>query len=354
MSERERYRLKSAATAIDDWLICHKDLNASEYRMACHILRHQKNGDPPPTRDDLAKDMQVDPRSVARWLERLRDLGVIESSRDGRRNVYSFLKPRTSRKGDKKITDHSVIDKKITDPSITDPSISDRRVTHAKSRASGRHVPTTQDHFVTPSPVGVGVGSNSSKEEDSPTTNAREPLKTDLGRYMARRRFMAAPQFDDPSLDCAAHVRAIEEMERQGLNKSQIVYFLQLDPPVSESYPPQAPAGEELIEELPTEESPIEEEEALIVDSDDPQANMIRLWNRVLGTLQIQTSRNEFNTWLRRTSLITIENGIATIGAPSAFFKEGIENRYLGTIRDLIGQLYVPIDQIRVVIGGAR
>ena len=76
----------------------------------------------------------------------------------------------------------------------------------------------------------------------------------------------------------------------------------------------------------------------------------MRLWNHVLNTMQVQTSRHEFNTWVRRTSLLSIANGIATVGAPSAFFKEGFENRYLGAVRDLISELYVPVDQVRVVI----
>lgn len=66
--------------------------------------------------------------------------------------------------------------------------------------------------------------------------------------------------------------------------------------------------------------------------------------------MQVQTSRHEFNTWLRRASLIGIENGVATIGAPSAFFKEGLENRYTTPLRDLITNLVGFPVQIRVVI----
>jgi chromosomal replication initiator protein len=80
--------------------------------------------------------------------------------------------------------------------------------------------------------------------------------------------------------------------------------------------------------------------------------SLVRLWNGVLNTMQVQTSRNEFNTWVRRTSLLSIANGVATIGAPSAFNKEGFENRYLGAVRDLISELYVPVNQVRVVITG--
>ena len=77
---------------------------------------------------------------------------------------------------------------------------------------------------------------------------------------------------------------------------------------------------------------------------------LVRLWNRVLSTMQVQMSRHEFNTWIRRTSLLSIANGVATIGTPSAFFKEGFENRYTGAVRSLISDLYVPVSQVRVVI----
>lgn len=82
------------------------------------------------------------------------------------------------------------------------------------------------------------------------------------------------------------------------------------------------------------------------------RATLVRLWNRVLNTMQAQMSRHEFNTWVRRTSLLSIANGVATIGAPSAFFKEGFENRYTGAVRNLISDLYVPVSQVRVVITG--
>ena len=78
--------------------------------------------------------------------------------------------------------------------------------------------------------------------------------------------------------------------------------------------------------------------------------NLTKIWNSTLGTMQVQISRHEFNTWLRRASLLSIENGVATIGAPSAFFKEGLENRYIGQLRELIGNLVGFPVQVRVVI----
>jgi len=91
-------------------------------------------------------------------------------------------------------------------------------------------------------------------------------------------------------------------------------------------------------------------EEITVGDTGD--TTLVRLWNRVLNTMQVQMSRHEFNTWVRRTSLLSITNGVATIGTPSVFFKEGFENRYTGAVRSLISDLYVPISQVRVVITG--
>jgi len=89
--------------------------------------------------------------------------------------------------------------------------------------------------------------------------------------------------------------------------------------------------------------------EEMTVGAADP-TTLVRLWNRVLDLMQTQTSRHEFNTWIRRTTLLSIANGVATVGAPSAFFKAGFEHRYSGAVGSLISNLAVPVNQVRVVI----
>ncbi|KAB8142694.1 chromosomal replication initiator protein DnaA [Chloroflexia bacterium SDU3-3] len=78
--------------------------------------------------------------------------------------------------------------------------------------------------------------------------------------------------------------------------------------------------------------------------------NLAKIWSTALGTMQVQTSRQEFNTWLRVASLLSIENGTATIGVPSTFYKEGLENRYMGPLRELLSDLVGFPVQLRVVI----
>src|SRR6476646_5665743 len=82
--------------------------------------------------------------------------------------------------------------------------------------------------------------------------------------------------------------------------------------------------------------------------------NLTKIWNSTLGTMQVQTSRHEFNTWLRRATLQSVENGVATIGAPSAFFKEGLGNRNSNRLRDWPSNRGgVPL-QVRVVIAAPQ
>lgn len=78
--------------------------------------------------------------------------------------------------------------------------------------------------------------------------------------------------------------------------------------------------------------------------------NLAKIWSTALGTMQVQTSRQEFNTWLRNAALLSVDNGIATIGVLSPFLKEGVENRYTGPLRDLLTDLVGFPVKLRVVI----
>lgn len=78
--------------------------------------------------------------------------------------------------------------------------------------------------------------------------------------------------------------------------------------------------------------------------------NLAKIWNAALGSLQVQTSRQEFNTWLRRASLLSIDNGVATIGTPSAFYKEGLESRYSVPLREMLSSLVGFPLAVRIVI----
>jgi chromosomal replication initiator protein len=86
--------------------------------------------------------------------------------------------------------------------------------------------------------------------------------------------------------------------------------------------------------------------------SKEVPVNLNQIWQAALGTIQLQTSRQEFDTWLRGTTLIALDGGMATVGTSSPFHKEGLENRYLAPVRRSLGDVVGYPVQVRVVIAG--
>ncbi len=78
--------------------------------------------------------------------------------------------------------------------------------------------------------------------------------------------------------------------------------------------------------------------------------NLSQIWQAALGTIQMQVSRQEFDTWLRGTTLLSIDNGTATLGATSPFYKEALENRYMAPVRRSLGDILGYPVHVRVVI----
>jgi len=80
--------------------------------------------------------------------------------------------------------------------------------------------------------------------------------------------------------------------------------------------------------------------------------NLTQIWQAALGTIQLQTPRHEFETWLRPTTLLSLDAGTATVGTISPFHKEGLENRFLAPVRRSLGDVVGYPVQVRVVIAG--
>jgi hypothetical protein len=80
----------------------------------------------------------------------------------------------------------------------------------------------------------------------------------------------------------------------------------------------------------------------------------IRLWNDVLSTLKIQLTRQEFNTWIRPTTLHAIVGGMATIIVPNVRVKEAIEGKYRAPLRDLLTMHIGEAVTLQVILNGAH
>lgn len=78
--------------------------------------------------------------------------------------------------------------------------------------------------------------------------------------------------------------------------------------------------------------------------------NLNQIWQAALGTIQMQTTRQEFDTWLRGTTLMALDGGWATVGTISPFHKEGLEKRYMAPVRRSLGDVIGYPVQVRIVI----
>ncbi len=52
------------------------------------------------------------------------------------------------------------------------------------------------------------------------------------------------------------------------------------------------------------------------------------LWKAVLGEMELSISRANFLTWFKDTHILSIDDGVVTVGVPNGFAKEWLENKY--------------------------
>src|ERR1700749_2131696 len=52
------------------------------------------------------------------------------------------------------------------------------------------------------------------------------------------------------------------------------------------------------------------------------------LWNKVLAQMELELSKANFAMWFRDTFISKIDDGVVSIGVPSAFVKEWFANKY--------------------------
>jgi chromosomal replication initiator protein len=66
--------------------------------------------------------------------------------------------------------------------------------------------------------------------------------------------------------------------------------------------------------------------------------------------MQLQTPRQDYETWLKDTMLLSLKDGTATIGASSPWIKESLEKRFSGEIRRELGYILGYPVEVRVVL----
>ena len=64
--------------------------------------------------------------------------------------------------------------------------------------------------------------------------------------------------------------------------------------------------------------------------------NFEQAWQSVLGQLQMEMPRASFDTWVRDTRALSLENGTITIGVRNAYARDWLENRLASTVNRLL------------------
>jgi len=78
-----------------------------------------------------------------------------------------------------------------------------------------------------------------------------------------------------------------------------------------------------------------------------------KIWQAVLGEMELIVGRASFTTWLSNTKIISIENERAVIKVPSGFSREWLEKKYNKQILESLRNFCTNVKEIQYIIGGS-
>ena len=61
-----------------------------------------------------------------------------------------------------------------------------------------------------------------------------------------------------------------------------------------------------------------------------------QVWRAALGELQVSLSPANFETWLKETALVAVDDNRFTVAVPNGFAKDWLETRYRSLISRLL------------------
>lgn len=67
-----------------------------------------------------------------------------------------------------------------------------------------------------------------------------------------------------------------------------------------------------------------------------------RLWQAVLGDIEISLSRGNYMTWFKNTTLIKLDDDSVIVGVPNIFIKNQLEKKYADLIREVLDRNSIP------------
>lgn len=71
-----------------------------------------------------------------------------------------------------------------------------------------------------------------------------------------------------------------------------------------------------------------------------------RIWQAVLGEIELSVSRGNYVTWFKNTKLLRQKDGVLTVGVPNVFVKNQLEKKYNDLITETLAKNQVNPDRI--------
>ncbi len=78
-----------------------------------------------------------------------------------------------------------------------------------------------------------------------------------------------------------------------------------------------------------------------------------QVWRAVLGELQVSLSPANFETWLKDTSLVEIDENRYRIAAPNGFARDWLDNRYRTLVSQTLARVVGGSVQVEFVVADA-
>src|SRR5512134_2603761 len=78
-----------------------------------------------------------------------------------------------------------------------------------------------------------------------------------------------------------------------------------------------------------------------------------QVWRAALGELQVSLSPANYETWLRDTQLVDVEEQRFRIAVPNGFAKDWLETRYRSLISQTLARIVGYSVQVEFVVGAA-
>jgi chromosomal replication initiator protein len=80
----------------------------------------------------------------------------------------------------------------------------------------------------------------------------------------------------------------------------------------------------------------------------------VRLWQAVLGEIELTVSQGNYNTWFINTQLLQADSSLVIIGVPNVFIKQQLEKRYQELILDVLDKNGVRPEDIEFKIYSSK